>query len=963
MVAHAASHCRAPGCGARLAVDAQLLRTCRGLRHAAWLSSSPIPSTAHRIPPGLCRFASSRNGLHRANPYTCVMSEQPEFPPADRRPQQATPPDVPNAAEVPGTAPASAPAGAAHNARVPADASTADASATGASATGASATGANAVKATDATAADAGATGSDASDADAIATDAIEPAQAHSAELLAQVAALPVLPGVYRYFDAQDTVLYVGKARNLKRRVSSYFQRNHGGTRIGLMVSKIVRMETTVVRSEAEALLLENNLIKSLAPKYNILFRDDKSYPYVKISGRGDAPSPRADETGVPVRPADWPRISYYRGGVDKRNRFFGPYPNAWAVKESLQLLQKVFKLRTCEDSVFANRSRPCLLYQIKRCTGPCVHHISAADYAQDVAHAERFLRGETQSVVETLQTRMLDHAEHLRFEQAAQARNQIEALSAVLHQQAVESVDDVDVDIIAVKVQGGRACVNLAMVRGGRHLGDRAYYPSHVEDAYVLAREGEGFEDEVQFQSAVNVDTADSTNKTPANGNAGDGMLPAQAAGANAVPDGQAAQAAAVSAETGAPANAESSNQTGANSGSIAVATSGITSGTTSEAKSDVGDATAPWDEAGAANMPADEAAAAAASSAVPADTSNANTRIAIDPHRVASQVLHAFIAQHYLHVPVPPQLITSEPVNRELIKALSVQAGVKLRAAHNPREQRRAWLEMAEKNAALQLARLLSEEGSQQARTRALAEALDLPMDELDALRVECFDISHTAGEATQASCVVFQMHRMQSSDYRRYKIEGITPGDDYAAMRQVLLRRYGKISEGIRAAQQEGRVPGSDLRLPDLVLVDGGKGQVSMAREVFEQLGLDLSLIVGVEKGEGRKVGLEELVFADGREKVYLGKDSAALMLVAQIRDEAHRFAITGMRAARAKVRTGGSRLEDIPGIGPRKRAALLQRFGGVRGVENASVQDIMTVPGISHDLATAIYQALH
>ena len=643
----------------------------------------------------------------------------------------------------------------------------------------------------------------------------------HSPELLAQVAALPGLPGVYRYYDAGGNVLYVGKARHLKKRVSSYFARDHGGTRIGHMVSKIARLETTVVRSEAEALILENNLIKQLAPKYNILFRDDKSYPYLKITGTGHA----QDSADGPPRPEAYARMTYYRGATDKRHRYFGPYPGAWAVKETIQLMQKVFRLRTCEDTVFANRTRPCLLYQIKRCTGPCVRLISAEDYAADVAHAEQFLRGETQNLLHRLEQRMMAHASDLEFEQAADIRNQIAALSRVLHQQAVEVGGDADVDILAVKVQGGRACVNLAMVRGGRHLGDRAYFPSHVEDAHAIATERD------------------------------DDELPT-----------------------------------------------------------------------------------------------------------VEAQVLDAFIAQHYLQVPAPAQLITSEPVSKSLLQALSDKEEVKITATHAPRGQRRVWLEMAQQNAALQLARLLAEEGSQQARTRALAEALDLPVENLDDLRIECFDISHTAGEATQASCVVFQGHRMVSSEYRRYKIEGITGGDDYAAMRQVLERRYGKIAEALHE-QGDAEALTRAARMPDLVLVDGGKGQVAMAREVFEKLGLNLSLIVGVEKGEGRKVGLEELVFADGREKVYLGHDSAALMLVAQIRDEAHRFAITGMRAQRAKVRVGGSRIEEIPGVGPRKRARLLQRFGGVRGVEAASVQDLMTVDGISRALAEEIYRALH
>ncbi len=646
------------------------------------------------------------------------------------------------------------------------------------------------------------------------------PELVHNPQVLRDVASLPALPGVYRYFDEAGNVLYVGKAINLKKRVSSYFQKKDGSTRISHMVGKIHRIETTVVRSEAEALLLENNLIKTLSPKYNILFRDDKSYPYLKISGL------ESDLLTLSKNGSNFPRVSYYRGGVEKKHRYFGPYPNAWAVKEAILLMQKVFRLRTCEDSVFNNRTRPCLLYQIKRCSAPCVGHVDAQEYASDVGNAERFLRGDALEVMKHLEGKMLKHAEFLEFEKAAELRNQIGALSNVLHQQSVDNVSDREVDILAVEVSGGRACVNLAMVRGGRHLGDRAYFPVHVDNAVVALQD----------------------------------------------------------------------------------------------------------------------------------DAQNPNLSI-------EAEVLEAFVAQHYLSVPAPASLVVSVPLNTSLIKALSMQSGFKVSAVHQPREQRKSWLEMAQTNAKLQLARLLSEEGSQQARTRALAGALDLTVEDLDTLRIECFDISHTSGEATQGSCVVFHHHKMQPGEYRRYNIEDITPGDDYAAMRKVLIRRYSKLAQALQEIKQSGSlIPGTG-RLPDLVLVDGGKGQVTVAREVFESLDLDLSLIIGVEKGEGRKVGLEELVFADGREKVSLGQDSAALMLVAQIRDEAHRFAITGMRAKRAKVRIDGGKLEDIPGVGPKRRAKLLQRFGGVRGVALAGVEDLAKIEGISKDLATQIYQALH
>jgi excinuclease ABC subunit C len=708
------------------------------------------------------------------------------------------------------------------------------------------------------------------------------PEAASRQRLLEAVSALPSLPGVYRYFDVQGAVLYVGKARNLRKRVSSYFQKDHGGTRIGVMVARIHRLETTVVRNEAEALLLENNLIKALSPRFNILFRDDKSYPYLKITGPSGSAA-RTESAGwvdqEPGAPQRYPRVAYYRGSVDRRHRYFGPYPGAWAVKETIQLIQKAFRLRTCEDTVFANRTRPCLLYQIRRCSGPCVGLVDVKTYARDVADAETFLLGRSQEVLDGLQQRMMAHAEVLEFEKAAEIRNQISALSRVLHQQSVDRSslgdDDQEVDVLAVKVQGGRACVNLAMVRGGRHLGDRAHFPQHLEDAAAwhaaALEEGEALVEE-----------------------AGEGQGEAQGQGSR----------------------------------------------TTS-------------------------------------------------PPSPEQQVLQAFLLQHYAGQSPPVLLLLSEPVDACVIEALSALAGRRVQVQHQPRGQRKVWLEMARQGCGLALARLLAEEGSQRERTRALVEALDLDVADLDHFRVECFDVSHTAGEATQASCVVYEGHAMRSDQYRRFNVEGVTGGDDYAAMRQVLSRRYARLAEavaqrrheavspaeagdvsltepasaGVAPAQGSG-FPGarSGPRLPDLVLVDGGRGQVAMAREVFEELGLDLSLIVGVEKGDKRKVGLEELVFADGREKVYLGADSAALMLVAQIRDEAHRFAITGMRARRASVRTGGSRLEEIPGVGPRKRARLLQRFGGIRGVAQATAEELASVEGISLALAEDIYKAL-
>jgi excinuclease ABC subunit C len=610
----------------------------------------------------------------------------------------------------------------------------------------------------------------------------------------AAVARLPHLPGVYRMLDAAGTVLYVGKAVDLRKRVSSYFGRQPS-PRIALMVAQIAAIETTVTGSETDALLLENNLIKSLAPRYNILFRDDKSYPYLRFTAH------------------EFPRMAFYRGATDRRARYFGPFPSSWAVRDSMQVLQKVFRLRTCEDSVYRHRTRPCLLHQIHLCSAPCVGLIDAAAYGRSVEAALRFLRGGGGEITQEIEQRMLAASAALDFEQAALLRDQLASLTRVMHQQSVETAgSDTDADIVAVVGDAQGACVNLAMVRGGRHLGDKAHFPAA---AAGLAALGEGGEADL-------------------------------------------------------------------------------------------------------------------------------------------APVLEAFLSQHYVEQPPPPLVFVNLPLEKRELRALLGKAGDKAARIRAPGEgrwkpQERRWLEMALGNAQLALARRRAEQGSQQARTRALIEALNLDVEDADALRIECFDISHTAGEATQASCVVYAQHAMRSAEYRRYNIEGLVGGDDYGAMRQVLTRRY--------AAAARGEAP-----MPGLVLVDGGAGQVEVARQVFAEYGLDPGLLVGVAKGEGRKTGLEELVFADGRAPVKLGAASTALMLIAQIRDEAHRFAITGMRARRARARNA-SQLDEMEAVGPKRRQRLLTRFGGLRGLMGASIEDIAQVEGISRRLAEQIHAGLH
>ena len=552
------------------------------------------------------------------------------------------------------------------------------------------------------------------------------------------------------------------------------------------MVSHITRIETTVTRSEAEALLLENNLIKSLKPRYNILFRDDKSYPYIVLTQHA------------------FPRLTYYRGAPNRQHQYFGPYPNAYAAKESMQLLQKVFRIRTCEDSVFNNRTRPCLLHQIHRCTAPCVNLISSENYQADIRNAELLLQGRHQEVEQTLRTAMKHAAQAQRYEQAAALRDQLRALHTVQQKQFMETTGgSTDADIIALAQRDGLVCLNLAMVRGGRYLGDKNFFPEHAED------------------------------------------------------------------------------------------------------------------------LSADE-------------------------------IVPAFIAQHYLDRTVPPLLLLDTACcETALAQLLAEQAGHAVKISTAASGERKQWLEMGQRNAVLALQQRKMQQGGQKLRLDRLREFLDMP----DLNRIECFDISHTQGEATQASCVVYENLDMRSAQYRRYNINDITPGDDYAAMRQVLTRRYHKLAEDNQ--NTAGTKP--ELIRPDLVLIDGGLGQLHVAMEVMHELGLNEMMLLGVAKGEARKAGLEQLIFPDGR-ALQLRDDDPALHLIQQIRDEAHRFAITGHRAKRGKARTASS-LEEIIGVGHTRRRSLLTHFGGLREIAQASVEQLSQVEGISKALAEKIYQQLH
>jgi excinuclease ABC subunit C len=592
------------------------------------------------------------------------------------------------------------------------------------------------------------------------------------------MASLPHLPGVYRMFDAAGGALYVGKARDLKKRVASYFQKSGHEPRIAAMIAQVARVETTAVRSEGEALLLENNLIKALEPRYNILYRDDKSYPYICLSG--DA----------------YPQLRFHRGTLDRKHRYFGPFPSAGAVREGIALLQKVFQLRTCENTVFANRSRPCMLHQIDRCTAPCVNMISEADYQQDVRSALMFLQGKTDEVLAMLKRQMEEASSKLDFEKAARVRDKIGRLQLLQSRQFVESSTAGDIDVVVAVLEDNVFAVNAVMIRGGRHVGDRTFFPRHAEA----------------------VDEAD---------------------------------------------------------------------------------------------------------------------------------VVGAFLAQHYVERPVPRTIIAPQAGDAgTLADVLSEQSGNKVEIVTNPGGERRVWVTMATQNATLAIRQKLAQTATQEDRLAAMQQALQLPQT---AQRVECFDVSHTMGEAAVASCVIFDRLAMQTSEYRRFNVTPEQAGDDYAAMREALTRRTARIVAG-------------EYPAPDLLVIDGGRGQVNVAAEVLAEQGLHQTALIGIAKGPERKPGLEEIVFPGRDDVLHLPPDHPGLHLLQQVRDEAHRFAIQGHRARRAKARNTSS-LQEISGIGAKRRQALLAHFGGLKGMQSASVEDLARVPGISHALAERIYAQLH
>ncbi len=586
-------------------------------------------------------------------------------------------------------------------------------------------------------------------------------------------------PGIYRMLDVDKNVLYVGKAGNLKKRVSSYFRKSGLSAKTRALVEQIAGIEVTVTHTEGEALLLESNLIKKFMPRYNVLLRDDKSYPYIYMS---------SDQ--------DYPRVTLHRGARRRKGRYFGPYPSAGAVRASLHMLQKLFRVRQCEDSFFSNRSRPCLQYQIRRCTAPCVGIISPEKYAEDVRRTTLFLEGKSSQVVDDLVAAMKKASARQDYEQAAVCRDQIANLHRLLEKQYI-SKEKGDLDIIACLTRKSSACVQVFFVRGGRNLGNATFFPKVP----------------LEFDSAA---------------------------------------------------------------------------------------------------------------------------------------VLSAFIPQYYLGKDIPAELLLSHvPEDSRLIgDVLSEHAGHKVVLRSNARSDRSRWMKMAVENAEFALNAYLNTRQGYAGRLRALMDAIDL--DELPE-RIECFDISHTSGESTVASCVVFGIEGPLKSDYRRFNIRDIEPGDDYGAMEQALTRRYTRIRKG------EGR-------LPDLLLIDGGKGQVSAARRALEELQIMEVRIIGVAKGPGRKPGLETLHIPGRAGTLLLPADSAALHLIQQVRDEAHRFAITGHRARRAKSRNT-SPLEQIPGVGPKRRQQLLQQLGGLKEVARAGVEDLSMVRGINRTLAQQIYDAFH